>query len=89
MASRCAVRLARFRHARIGLVDSGVLSPEDFALLSSASPNRTSVMVEWNPSEFSRLRAQFAWDDARDAATDEQFFLQYIYSLGVHGAHKF
>jgi hypothetical protein len=74
---------------RIGLVDSGVLSPEDFALLSSASPSRTSLMLDWSPSEFSRLRAQFAWDDARDAATDEQFFLQYIYSLGVHGAHKF
>jgi len=74
---------------RIGLVDSGVLLPEDFALLSSASPSRTSLMLDWSPSEFSRLRAQFAWDDARNAATDEQFFLQYIYSLGVHGAHKF
>jgi len=30
-----------------------------------------------------------AWDDARNAATDEQLFLQYIYSLGAHGAHKF
>jgi hypothetical protein len=74
---------------RIGLVDSGVLSPEDFALLSSASPRRSSLMLDWSPSEFSRIRAQFAWDDARDAATDEQFFLQYIYSLGAHGAHKF
>jgi hypothetical protein len=73
----------------IGLVASGALSPDDFASLAPASPSRTSVMLEWNPSEFSRLRAQLAWDDARDAATDEQFFLQYIYSLGVHGAHKF
>jgi hypothetical protein len=75
--------------SRIDLVDSGVLTPADFALLSSASPSRTSLMLDWSPSEFSRLRAQFAWDDARNAATDEQFFLQYIYSLGVHGAHKF
>jgi hypothetical protein len=73
----------------IDLVASGVLSPEDFASLAPASPSRTSLMLEWNPSEFSRLRAQIAWDDARDAATDEQFFLQYIHSLGVHGAHKF
>jgi hypothetical protein len=73
----------------IGLVASGALSPDDFAALAPASPSRTSLMLEWNPSEFSRLRAQFAWDDARNAATDEQFFLQYIYSLGVHGAHKF
>ena len=73
----------------IGLVESGALTAEDFALLSHATPSRTSLMVDWNPSEFSRLRAQISWDDARNAATDEQFFLQYIYSLGVHGAHKF
>ncbi len=73
----------------IGLVESGVLTAADFGLLLPGSPSRTSVMLDWNPSEFSRLRAQFAWDDARDASTDEQFLLQYIYSLGVHGAHKF
>jgi hypothetical protein len=73
----------------IGLVESGALTAEDFALLSHATPSRTSLMLDWNPSEFSRLRAQISWDDARNAATDEQFFLQYIYSLGVHGAHKF
>jgi hypothetical protein len=73
----------------IGLVADGVLAPDDFASLAAATPSRTSLMLDWSPSEFSRLRAQYAWDDARDAATDEQFFLQYIYSLGVHGAHKF
>jgi hypothetical protein len=46
-------------------------------------------MLDWSPSEFSRLRAQYAWDDARDAATDEQWWLQYVYALGAHGAHKF
>jgi len=74
---------------RIGLVRSGMLTPEDFPALAEASPRRTSVMIDWSPSEFSRIRAQYAWDDARDAITDEQFFLQYIYSLGAHGAHKF
>jgi len=74
---------------RIGLVKSGLLPAEDFPALASADPSRTSLMIDWSPSEFSRLRAQYAWDDARDAATDEQFFLQYIYSLGAHGAHKF
>jgi hypothetical protein len=73
----------------IGLVADGVLSPEDFASLAHATPSRTSLMLDWSLSEFSRLRAQYAWDNARDAATDEQFFLQYVYSLGVHGAHKF
>jgi hypothetical protein len=47
-------------------------------------------MADWSPSEFSRLRAQYAWDDARDTgSTDEQWLLQYIYAIGAHGAHKF
>jgi hypothetical protein len=73
----------------IGLVQSGELGWADFALLAPASPSRTTLMLDWNLSEFSRLRAQYAWDDARDATTDEQLFLQYIHALGAHGAHKF
>ncbi len=46
-------------------------------------------MVDWSPSEFTRLRAQYNWDDARDTTTDEQWLLQYIYAIGAHGAHKF
>lgn len=73
----------------IGLIQSGELSWADFSLLEPASPSRSTVMLDWSLSEFSRLRAQYAWDDARDAATDEQLFLQYIHALGAHGAHKF
>lgn len=60
-----------------------------FPILETADPHRTTVMLDWNLSEFSRLRAQFAWDQARAAATDRQLQLQYIFSLGAHGAHKF
>jgi hypothetical protein len=74
---------------RIGLVQSGALGWDDFALLAPATPARSSLMVDWSLSEFSRLRAQYAWDDARRGTTDEQFFLQYIHALGAHGAHKF
>jgi hypothetical protein len=74
---------------KIGLIQSGTLGWDDLALLVPASPTRTTLMLDWNLSEFSRLRTQYAWDDARDAATDEQLFLQYIYALGAHGAHKF
>lgn len=73
----------------IDLVDDGTLPLEAFPALLSASPSRTTVMVDWNPSEFSRLRAQFAWDEARDAQSDRQWQLQYLYSLGAHGAHKY
>ncbi|MGH8265336.1 MAG: hypothetical protein ACRETU_01710 [Steroidobacterales bacterium] len=74
---------------RIGLVDSGALVPGDFPDLLASTPTRTTLMLDWSPSEFSRMRAQYAWDDARDNQRDGQFFLQYLYSLGAHGAHKY
>ncbi|NJD32501.1 MAG: hypothetical protein FIB04_11515 [Gammaproteobacteria bacterium] len=74
---------------RIGLVQSGKLTWGDFPMLVPATPSRTTLMFDWSLSEFSRLRAQYAWDDAAPGPTDDQFFLQYIYALGAHGAHKF
>jgi len=74
---------------RIGLVRSGELLATDFPLLLPGSPSRVTTMIDWSPSEFSRLRAQYAWDDARDADTDRQLLIQYIYAIGAHGAHKF
>ena len=33
---------------------------------------------------------QYAWDEARAGdVRDRQLFLQYLYSIGAHGAHKF
>jgi hypothetical protein len=76
--------------ADIALVENGTLLPGDFPLLLPASPSRFSLMLDWSPSEFSRMRAQYAWDEARiGEEQDEQFFLQYLYSIGAHGAHKF
>jgi len=73
----------------IGLVDSGALTAADFPILAKYNPTRQTVMVDWSPSEFSRIRLQYAQDKARSDATDNQVFLQYIVSLGAHGAHKF
>jgi len=72
-----------------GLVDSGALTTADFPILAKYNPTRNTVMVDWSPSEFSRVRLQFAKDKSRSDATDNQMFLQYIVSLGAHGAHKF
>jgi len=52
-------------------------------------PQRVSFMMDYSPSEFSRIRLQLAQDKSRDNATDNQIFVQYIMSLGTHGAHKF
>ncbi len=53
------------------------------------SPTKNSVMVDYSPSEFSRLRLQFAQDKSRQGVADNQVFLQYIMSLGAHGAHLY
>ena len=53
------------------------------------NPSRNSLMLDYNPSEFSRFRLQFAQDKSRPAVTDNQMFLQYQMSLGAHGAHKY
>jgi hypothetical protein len=74
----------------IGLVTSGSLAAADFPALLAGDPSRTTVMVDWNPSEFSRWRLQYAWDEARDDGdTDRQLSLQYLFGIGAHGAHKY
>lgn len=74
---------------RIGQVASGALSAADFSILQSAQPSRASLMLDFSPSEFSRFRVQLGADRSNPAATDRQVFLQYIMSLGAHGAHTF
>jgi hypothetical protein len=58
-------------------------------LATGYNPQRISLMMDYSPSEFSRIRLQLAQDRSRDNATDNQIFVQYIMSLGTHGAHKF
>jgi hypothetical protein len=71
------------------LAFSAPLTAADFPVLAAYNPTRQTVMADWSPSEFSRVRLQFASDKSRSDATDKQVFLQYIVSLGAHGAHKF
>jgi hypothetical protein len=73
-----------------GIVNNGV-GPvaADFPLLAHYSASRNTLMFDWSPTEFSRLRLQLASDKSRLGVTDKQVLLQYIYSLGAHGAHQF
>jgi hypothetical protein len=57
--------------------------------LADYNPRRNTLMVDYSPSEFSRLRLQYQLDQAQQNIDENQFFVQYIYSLGSHGAHKF
>lgn len=52
-------------------------------------PKKTSAMVDYSWSEFSRVRLQVAQDKSMPGLTDNQLTVQYIMSLGAHGAHKF
>jgi hypothetical protein len=74
----------------VGIVNNG-LGPvaADFPTLARHRPTRNTAMLDFSPSEFSRFRLQVAQDKSRIGATDNQILLQYIHSLGAHGAHKF
>lgn len=64
--------------------DADVLA--EAGLADGDDPRRWSAMLEWNPSEFSRLRVQYNRD--RSSGTlDHQWLIQYVLSLGAHGAH--
>lgn len=52
-------------------------------------PKKATAMVDYSWSEFSRMRLQYAQDQSMAGVTDHQWSLQYIMSLGAHGAHKF
>jgi hypothetical protein len=78
-----------YRHDRLdsGTVNfganSGLLVHEDY------NPTRHSLMLDYSPSEFSRLRLQLARDESMHGVSDDQVTLQYVMSIGPHGAHKF
>ena len=64
------------------LTDAGL----DF---SGFNPQRYSLMLEWLPSEFSRIRAQINHDKSSSHKDNTEFFLQYTASIGAHRAHSF
>jgi hypothetical protein len=80
----------RYRDVRIGIVANG-LGPTaaDFPLLARHNPARSTAMLDWSLTEFSRFRLQLASDRSRAGVTDHQVLLQYIHSIGPHGAHRF
>ncbi len=52
-------------------------------------PKKNTLMLDFSPSEFSRVRLQLAQDRSRAGVADKQLFLQYQMSLGAHGAHNY
>jgi len=50
---------------------------------------RLSPNLTWYPSEFSKVRLQYNYDDRRDIGRDHSIWLQFEFLLGAHAAHKF
>jgi hypothetical protein len=78
---------ARYDWLEPGSVDYGATSP--YLANGSFNPQRAAVMLDWTPSEFSRFRVQFQQAKLKPDLTDNEIFVQYILTLGAHGAHKF
>lgn len=54
----------------------------------SHDPSRVTLGVDYSHSEYSRIRAQYSIDKSYPK-TDNQFMVQYLMSIGAHGAHQF
>ncbi len=52
-------------------------------------PKAYSTMLDWTNSEFSRVRFQYNREELARGKDDNQFLVQYIVSLGAHGAHAY
>jgi hypothetical protein len=77
---------------RYDLLDPGAV---DFGVNDASLPRpgyrpaRHSLMLDYSPSEFTRLRLQYSKDQPMPDQDENQWFAQYIYSLGAHGVHSF
>lgn len=81
---------AGLRWEQVGLTNS--VDYPDGSSFSGTSSYRFGPMVDWSLSEFSRLRLQlnrgeYETEDGCEAVNE--LYLQWIISLGAHGAHKF
>ena len=81
---RAGLRYDRLDPGRVDFgANAAYFPPVDFR------PKRASVIVDYNPSEFTRIRLQYARSETLAGLPDNEFFVQYILSLGAHGAHKY
>ncbi|MGB5966118.1 MAG: hypothetical protein WBG65_11415 [Sulfurimonadaceae bacterium] len=83
------------RNWRSGLRYDRIFYTEENGQDQSNSLNKYTFMAEYNPSEFSRLRAQYSHSNAfTDAITGNiqdinEFILELNIAIGSHGAHSF
>jgi hypothetical protein len=58
--------------------------------ISFERPYRLTGALEFNPTEFSRIRLQYNYDRfTGNGEVNNEVFLQTILAIGAHGAHPF
>lgn len=75
------------RSLRAGVRYSRLHSPGDAG--AGQDPYAIALMTDWTNSEFSRWRLQYNRESFEKNRADNQFILQYVMSIGAHGAHKY
>lgn len=82
---RTGVRYDAFTQNDVTVAGTKADLPDDFTA--------TALMVEYNPTEFSRLRFQVTSDDAHYVEDEKESYtkaiLQFNMTIGAHGAHSF
>lgn len=63
--------------------------PSAVALESRVDRTRISPNFTWYPSEFSKVRLQYNYDDRKTIGRDHSLWLQFEFIMGAHAAHKF
>ena len=86
--SSCRAGASGYAMTSLAQLRKPALSPTARSTAAGITPRRGSAMLEFNTSEFGRFRLQYNLDYSR-GTPDNQGFLQYIVSLGAHGAHSY
>jgi hypothetical protein len=55
----------------------------------SGQPYRWTGSLEFNPTEFSRIRLQYNHDYSDPSKLNQEIFLQFLLAIGAHGAHAY
>jgi hypothetical protein len=76
-----------YRYERVDA--DNTLDPElaETFLADDGASSRDSLLLVWANSEFSRFKLQYTTQSGLQ--NDNRWVLQYIHSLGAHGAHQF
>jgi hypothetical protein len=80
---------------RVGLRYAALNSDDPGPLLAGSvlddmgiDPYTATALIEWDPSEFSRLRLQYSHDES-DLDPNDILTMQYTVIYGLHGAHRY